>query len=60
MSQFLNHLQIKKTKLAQTLKELEELNLIIITKQKDDTSRDNFNLYQITGENIGVNEVNWG
>ena len=54
LSQFLNHLQIKKTKLIETLKELVELELISITKQKDDTGRKSFNLYQITGENIDV------
>ena len=54
LSQFLNHLQIKKTKLIETLKELAELELITITKQKDDTGRKSFNLYQITGENIDV------
>ena len=57
LSQFLNHLQIKKTKLIETLKELAELELIIITKQKDDTGRKSFNLYQIKGENIDVRET---
>ena len=57
LSQFLNHLQIKKTKLIETLKELAELELIIITKQKDDTGRKSFNLYQIKGQNIDVRET---
>ena len=58
LSQFINYSKLSKPTVTKSLKSLEEKKLITITKQKDDNGRDCFNLYQITGENIGVKEIN--
>ena len=57
LSQFTKYCRFSKKTVIKSLKSLEEKKLITITKQKDDTGRDCFNLYQITGENIGVQEI---
>ena len=58
LSQFINYSKLSKPTVTKSLKSLEAKKLITITKQKDDNGRDCFNLYQITGENIGVKEIN--
>ncbi len=57
LSQFTKYCRFSKKTVIKSLKSLEEKKLITITKQKDFTGRDCFNLYQITGENIGVQEI---
>ena len=57
LSQFTKYCRFSKKTVIKSLKSLEEKKLITITKQKDDTGRKSFNLYQIKGENIDVRET---
>ena len=57
LSQFTKYCRFSKPTVTKSLKSLEAKKLITITKQKDFTGRNCFNVYQITGENIGVQEI---